>query len=198
MDDTKPHPIPAQEWPSELAGVLDDLRGRPVNVQSLMANSPGLLNAWWPFRNYIVKGSSLGQRKTELAILRLAIHMNCWYEWGSHVDRALRLGIEVEEILGLLEPVTENPWSEGERALIMAVDDMMKYRKVRPVTLAILNKNYSNQQVMDLIALQGMYLILAGMIKTWGLSLDQETEERVSHILNEEAFKQRSENISDR
>jgi len=198
MHDTQPNPIPPTEWPDELAGVLNELRSEPANIHKVMANSPGLLNAWWPVRNYLVNGSSLGQRKTELAVLRLAIHMNCWYEWASHIDQALRLGIEIEEMLGLLEPITERPWAEEERGLIMAVDDMMKYRRIRPVTLAILNKNYSNQQIIDLIALHGMYVTLAGIVTTFGLELDQDITERVSHILDEITFKQRSENISDR
>ena len=195
MDDTRLRPLPPSEWPPELANVLKDTNGRSANIHGLMANSPGLLSAWWSFTNYIVRGSSLGQRRTELAILRQSIHMSSWYEWGSHVDRALRLGIEIEEILGLLEPITARPWSEEERALLMAVDDLMKYQKVRPVTLAILNKNYSNQQVIDLVALQGMYQTIASMIKTWGVTLDDEVAERVSRIMDEPTFAKRSEDI---
>ena len=122
--------------------------------------------------------------------------MNCWYEWASRSDRALRLGIEVEEMLGLLEPVAERPWVEEERALIMAIDDLVEHRRIRPVTLAILDKNYSNQQVMDIITLHGVHATLAGMVTTWGLTLDQDTVGRVSHIIDEYSFKQRSEDIS--
>lgn len=195
MDDSKPRNLPPNEWPPELANILKDNNGQSLNIHGLMANSAGLMKAWWPLRNYMTRGSSLGQRRTELAILRLSIHMTCWYEWGSHVDRALRLGIEVDEILALFDPITARLWSEEERALLMAVDDLMKYEKVRPVTLAILSKNYSNQQIIDLVALQGMYRLLASMIKTWGLTLDEGAAEQVSHIIDEPTFAKRSEDI---
>ncbi len=196
MHDSMPLPIPSQEWPDKLAGVLNDLHGEPENIHKIMANSPDLLIACWPIRNYLIDGSSIGKRKSEIAALRLAVHMNCWYEWASRSDRALRLGIEVEEMLGLLEPVAERPWVEEERALIMAIDDLVEHRRIRPVTLAILDKNYSNQQVMDIITLHGVHATLAGMVTTWGLTLDQDTVGRVSHIIDEYSFKQRSEDIS--
>lgn len=193
MDDPYLHPLDAREWPPELEHVLKDLRGRPMKIHGLSANSPGLMNACWHLRNYLIKENTLGQRKNELAVLRVTAHKSCWYQWGDHVDRALRLGIEIEEILGLLEPVTERIWSEEERALIMAVDDLMTEDHIRPVTLAILNKNYSNQQVIDLIAATGFVSMMSCMLQSWKVSLEEDIEMRITPVIDQVGFRKRAE-----
>ena len=91
-------PLDAEQWPPELDFIIEDMSGVPINVHKLLANHPELLKAWWNFRNYSVKGGKLGQRKGELVILRVAIHMQAWYEWGSHVERSLACGLSLDEL----------------------------------------------------------------------------------------------------
>jgi hypothetical protein len=43
---------------------------------------------------------------------------------------------------------------------------------------------------MDIMAIQGMYVILACMIKTWGLPLDSDVQARVSQHTTEKRFLQ--------
>lgn len=197
MDSSIPKPIPTDDWPPELAQIAEDMDNNPINVHKLMANSPGLLKAWWPFRNYSVRGGSLGPRKIELVILRVAVHLQSWYEWGSHVDRAIKAGISRDEIFGVLQSVLVRKWAEEDRALLMAADELTEHRKIQPITLAILHKHYSNRQVMDLIAVHGMYLTLGSMINTWGLELDAETAQRIAGITDQATFREMSEAFLD-
>lgn len=182
--------IPIEEWPPELKGVINDMHGNPINVHKLMANNPSLLNAWWAFRNHSVMGGTLGQRKAELLILRVALHTQCWYEWGAHVDRALKEGIDRKEIFELLEEKLADTWSEDEHALILATDELSAHHQISRKSLVLLNRHFGNDQIMDLIAIHGMYLILAAMINTWGLALDEDTQERISNITSETDFNQ--------
>lgn len=196
MDKQIPQPMPPSSWPEELSGVLADMQGNPINIQRLMANNPLLLNAWWPFRNHTVRGGTLGQRKAELLILRVSVHMHSWYEWACHVDRALKVGIEIEQIFELLKPATKISWAEEDRALILAVDELTANHQISSETLALLTKHYSNEQIMDLMAIQGMYQILAAMIKTWGLALDSDTAERLSNITDETSFLKAAQSLT--
>lgn len=41
---------------------------------------------------------------------------------------------------------------------------------------------------MDMIAIQGMYVILGAMIETWGLALDDAVAKRIGDITNHEDF----------
>lgn len=184
----RPTPVEVEQWPPELSAIAADMNGKPINVHKLMANNPVLLNAWWAFRNHSVNGGTLGPRKAELLILRVSVHMNSWYEWGSHVDRALRLGIGIDEIRRVLIPDTGEHWPSEDVALVRAVDELTHDHCIHTDTLATLEQDHSNAQIMDLIAIHGMYLILAGMIKTWGLALDAEVSERISKHTDEASF----------
>lgn len=91
-------PLHPKEWDESLKHVIADMKGRPLNVHGLMANHPDLLNAWWDFRNYSVRGGALEQRDCELVILRVAVQVRSWYEFASHVERGIAAGLSIEEI----------------------------------------------------------------------------------------------------
>ena len=103
-------PLPTEQWASTLDCVRADMGGKPINVHKLMAHNPQLLNAWWSFRNYSVDGGTLGKRLGELVILRVSVNLKAWYEWGSHVDRALRCGLTLEEINRVLKREVDARW----------------------------------------------------------------------------------------
>jgi alkylhydroperoxidase family enzyme len=165
-------PLPEEEWPATLRPILDDMQGRPLNVHKLMANHPELLKAWWSFRNYSVTGGDLSQRQCELVILRTAHHTGAMYEWASHVDRGQKAGLSLDEINRVRTGPDAPEWSKEESLLLKAVDDCEQGKRIEPDTLAALTEFYSNRQVMDIIAIQGVYIILGNMINTWGLELD--------------------------
>lgn len=166
-------PLPVDQWSDSLSHVVEDMKGKPINVHALMANNPALLKAWWNFRNYSVKGGNLGQRKAELVILRVAIHMGAWYEWGSHVERSIACGMSIEEINKVNQKQPDASWAEDEVLLLLAVDQLVANHSIDEKLLSALNEHYSSEQIMDIIAIHGMYVILGCMINTWGLELDQ-------------------------
>lgn len=183
-----PQILSSEDWPAELSSIAKDMKGHPINIHKLMANNPELLQAWWSFRNHSVQGGSLGQANAELVILRVAVHMQSWYEWASHVDRAIQVGIDKKHIFALLEVVEKNPWTPQESSLIVAVDELVADRRISEDTLGLLSRDYSNKQIMDLIAIHGMYLTLAAMLNTWDVALDSETLKKISPITEESQF----------
>ncbi len=182
-------PLPPSQWDPSLAHVLEDMKGKPLNVHSLMANHPELLKAWWSFRNYSVQGGALGQRLGELVILRVALHMRAWYEWASHLQRAQACGLTLEEIERVKLGGDAPGWDPGEAALLKAVDELVATRGLSPESHAALLAHYSVRQIMDIMAIQGMYIILGCMINTWGLPLDQAAHDALPQGVTEEQFK---------
>lgn len=177
-------PLPLADWDASLRHIADDMRNRPLNVHALMANHPRLLNAWWDLRNYLVEGGDLSQRHCELAILRVAVRLRSWYEWASHVDRGMAAGLSREEIEAVRRSDFE-PLEAAEQALLKAVDELLDTHRIDQ---AALMDYFSAQQIMDLIALCGMYVTLGGMIGTWGLDLDAHVQDRLPDGINEQEF----------
>lgn len=181
-------PLDVAHWSSVLDGVFADMNGEPINVHKLMAHSPNLLRAWWDFRNYSVSGGTLGAHLGELIILRVGVHLGAWYEWGSHVDRAQRIGIQTDTIFQTLNP--EPNLAASEVLALIAVDELMIDFGISKPTRAALEQHFSTAQIMDLIAIQGMYVILGGFINTWDLALDDAVAGRIISVTNRDDFEQ--------
>ena len=181
-------PLPPSQWDPSLKHVIDDMHGAPINVHSLMANHPKLLEAWWNFRNYSVQGGDLGRRKGELVILRTAVNLRAWYEWGAHTERAMACGITVEEIERVKQGASASGWDESEALLFEGVDALVADHGLSEDLHARLRAHYTVQQVMDLMAITGMYLILGFMINTWNLELDARTQAKLPEGVTKEKF----------
>ena len=185
-------PLPLQQWDESLDHVIADMNDRPLNVHGLMANHPDLLNAWWDFRNYAVNGGALAQRDCELLILRVAVHMKCWYEWASHVVRGTAAGLAEEEITRVQEGPKADGWSTRDAALLQSVDDLFKHRQITTATQERLAGLFAPGQVLDIIAIYGMYVTLGCMINTWDTSLDDSVQSRLPDAFSRRAFEGRA------
>ena len=181
-------PLPTTAWDPSLHRIIDDMDGRPLNVHALMANHPELLEAWWDYRNYSVRGGALPERDRELVILRVAVHMRAWYEWGSHVDRGLAAGLTMDEINRVLNGQLAGEWTSSEALLLEAVDQLVKHQGIAVATQSSLAAHYSAQQIMDVISIHGMYVTLACMINTFGLELDEHISARLPEAATRESF----------
>ena len=182
------NPLSTEQWDKSLKPIIDDMNGRPINVHKLMAHNPGLLQAWWDFRNYSVGGGQLGKRLGELVILRVAVHMKAWYEWGSHVERGLDCGLTLSEIESVKNKPSAEDWTENEWLLLLAVDELIQQQAISPPLLEKLHRHFTDAQIMDIMAIQGMYITLACMINTWGLALDEHVQEKLPSHVTQTAF----------
>jgi 4-carboxymuconolactone decarboxylase len=179
-------PVPLPEWDTSLQHVKDDMNGRPLNIHALMANHPRLLNAWWDLRNYSVNGGDLEQRHCELVILRVAVNVDSWYEWASHVVRGLDSGLTLDEIERVRSG--DSDWGDADTALLEAVDELAQDNMISTGMRERLAVHFTERQMMDMILLHGMYNTIACMIKTWGLDLDPDVAERLPDSVTESSF----------
>lgn len=166
-------PLPAEQWDDSLSRVLDDMRGRPLNVHALMAHNPALLAAWWNFRMHGVRGGGLSDRHRELIVLRVAVHMRAWYEWASHVERGLAAGLTLEEIERVRRGSDDGSWESDDALVLRAVNDCIEQRGIGASTLRALHERFSAAQILDIIAIHGMYVFLGTIINTWDLEPDE-------------------------
>ncbi len=181
-------PLHVSRWDSSLDAIAQDMDGNPINVHKLMANHPRLLSAWWNFRNHSVTGGDLGRRNAELVILRVAAHLRSWYEWASHVDRALACGVTLAQIERVKQPIDPQHWPAGEYQLLKSVDELIKTKNLAPASYAALRHHYDDNQIMDIIAIHGMYIILGCMLNVWQQELDQHIADRLPASVTRESF----------
>lgn len=176
-DNAAPIPLPPAAWPSSLHEILGDMQGQPLNVHGLMAHHPGLLRAWWPFRQHTVKGGALAERERELVILAVARHLRNDYEWQSHVDRGLAAGLTAAEI----ERVRTGAggWPARDALLLEAVQGLLTAHAVPGECLRRMRQSFSVDQIMDVIFIHGAYVILGCLLNTFEVPLDQRVAARL-------------------
>ena len=182
-------PLPSSEWDPSLQHIVDAMNGRPIEIHCLLANHPPLLNAWWSYRMYSVQGGDLSQRDCELVILRVAVHMQAWYEWAAHVDRGLATGLSLPEIYRVVEGPDASEWSENDAALLRAVDQLVEKRSIDDELQKTLAVHFSEHQILDLISLQGLYVTIACIIGTWPVEIEDHIVARLPPEVTEEAFR---------
>ena len=180
--------VETENWDPSLDFIIKQMNGAPLNVHKLLAKHPRLLAAWWNFRNYSVEGGDLGRRCGELVILRVASYLKSWYEWSSHVDRSLKCGLKLSEIKNVDKELDESDWSKKEFLLLSAVDQLIAKKRLDNNVYRDLRSYFTDKQIMDIVAIHGMYIILGCMINIWGLTLEDDIAQRLPESITETQF----------
>jgi alkylhydroperoxidase family enzyme len=117
--------------------------------------------------------SSLSPREREILILRIGWLCRSAYEWGQHVKIALGSGLTQAEIdaipLGADAPASQARWSDLERALLRATDELHADSFVSDATWAALAKHLDTHQLIDLIFTVGQYNMVAMALNSLGV-----------------------------
>jgi len=182
-------PLAIDKWDTSLQHVIDDMGGRPIQVHCLLANHPDLLDAWWNYRMHSVHGGDLEQRDCELVILRVAVHMEAWYEWAAHVVRGIAAGLSLNEIDRVAKGPSAAGWNKQDATLLESVDQLIANHCIDSETLNTLGEFFSDQQMMDIVSLQGLYVSIACIIGTWGVEIEEHIAQKLPDSVNEQSFR---------
>jgi alkylhydroperoxidase family enzyme len=157
-------PLPEPEWDDVLRGVLSAAPGgteRPVNVFTTLAHHPELFRDWLRFGARLLTGGTLDPRERELAILRTAHNCGSDYEWAQHVNIGAAVGLSAEEIEAARRPLDAHEWTDAERLVLEAADELHATNSLGDATWGRLAERYDERQLIELPMLVGHYTMLA-------------------------------------
>ena len=165
-------PLAIEDCDDRTAEMLSGLRrpdGAVLNIFGTLAHHPKLMNRWLGFGGVLLYGGRLPERERELLILRTGWSCQSAYEWGQHVEFGLAAGLTDEEI----ERVTLGPdadgWSEGDRVLLRAADELHADSRIADDTWAALAGSYDEQQLIEVCMVVGQYHLVAMTLNTLGV-----------------------------
>lgn len=145
------------------------------DVITVLHVNPRLFWAWLFFASRLMPFGKLPPALREKAILRTAWLCRSRYEWGQHVEIALRSGVTDAEIAAL----AQGPAAMAEtrdRAVLQACDELHRDRCVGDATWAALQANFSEPLLIELLMLIGHYQMIAGFLNSAGLALEPAIE----------------------
>jgi alkylhydroperoxidase family enzyme len=110
---------------------------------------------------FLLSQGALERRDRELAILRIGWLCQAPYEWGEHVIVAKKLGIASEEIERITLGSQAPGWSEHERAILRATEELHADAMISDETWTSLLKTLDEKQLIELPILIGQYQTVA-------------------------------------
>lgn len=176
-------PLPFAQWDEATRTVLLSHLRRPERylsgepdappmpiVLELFARHLALSESWLPFTDMLAGPASLlDPRLRELLILRVAWRTRSGYEWGQHSRMGRDEGLTDEQIDAVGVGPTAPVWSDHERALLTAADEVIDQFTVSDATWAQLDSFLEPPQIFELLFVIGGYLCLAGVLNSIGL-----------------------------
>jgi 4-carboxymuconolactone decarboxylase len=147
-----------------------------LNIFRTLARAPKAYKRFMAWGGYILSDANdLSARDRELVILRTGFNWKSGYEWAQHVRIGKDCGLSNEEIARIkLGPDAEG-WSDQDRALLRAVDELTADGFVSNQTWASLDR-LSDKQRMDVVMTVGQYTQVSMMLNSFGVQLDEDLE----------------------
>ena len=146
----------------------------PLNVHRFLASYPQWLNRWWGFRNHVIHGTTLSGRHYELVVLRVAALCDAAYEWEHHVVTGKERGLSDVDIEHIRVGPSAKGWERADKSLLSAVDECITGHRVCAETLETLSGDYTDEQILDIIATVVMYQAMAIVTRTFDIPIDDE------------------------
>ncbi len=163
-------PLADEEMDPELRAQFGD---RPVlNIFRTLAHHPKLMKRWLVFGSHVLGKSTLPPRERELVILRIGWLCRAEYEWAQHVVIGRSAGLGDEEIERIAEGPEAAGWSEIDRALLRATDELHGDAFVSDATWKALRAEFEDQQLIDLVFTVGQYNLVSMALNTLGVQLE--------------------------
>lgn len=147
----------------------------PELIPTLMRH-PGLFAVITELSLQLLARGELPARDRELAVLRLAWLCGAPYEWGEHVPIAKRCDIDAAEIERVIAGPDAPGWSDHDRALIRAVDELKADAMISDATWSKLAERYSDKALMEIPILVGQFQSVAYLQNSLRLRLDGPSE----------------------
>jgi alkylhydroperoxidase family enzyme len=178
-------PLGPSEWSAAAGEALAPLlpptgrpkgEGRPkgLNALGVLARYPELSRAYNTFSGQIMYGSTLSARHRELLVLRVAAVRDAEYQWRQHVASASDNDVDADEVARAAAGPDAPGWSDVERALLRAVDELLGDALIADETWAVLAGALNEHELMDVVFTVGAYDVLAMALRTFGVPLDDD------------------------
>lgn len=136
-------------------------KGGGPNLYAMMAHNPGLLKLFKPLSSFFGLHGLLSPRDREIAILRIAWLNQLPFVWGEHVRLGHEQGgLTTEEVERITEGSGAPGWSEHERAILSAVEELKAGSDIADATWAVLARSWSEGQLVELPLMIGQYQTL--------------------------------------
>jgi alkylhydroperoxidase family enzyme len=157
----------------DLAAFRRSQSEQPFNIYRTLAHNPAMVREWLGFADGLRFEAKLPNRDRELLILRTGFNCRCEYEWGQHVPYARSAGITDGELDAITRPIGEHPWSERDRALLRAADELHDSADLGETAFRALRAQFANDELIEVVMLVGQYHLVSFILNAFRVERDE-------------------------
>ena len=184
-------PLKRSEWSAHtreiidgLSGSMQDMEGQranddpdldasgTVNIIRTIAHHEGLLGPFLGFAGALALKGVLSRRVSELLALRAIWHCQSAFEWGHHVVFARAAGLTDDEIARIPFGPDHADWSDHDRLLLRAADELCARRNLSEETWSGLRQAHSDAQLVEIPFVVGQYTMLSMVANATGVPVE--------------------------
>jgi len=145
----------------------------PLNIFRMLSHAETAFRPFLRFGGAILGRLELDPKLRELAIIQVARDSAADYEWVQHVAIAREVGVTDEQIAAVEARRLDDPsLGHGERAVLRFAREVVAGPRVSDATFATVRDQLSPQEIVELLLTVGNYLMLARVMTTLELELD--------------------------
>lgn len=159
---------------ADLEGREPAEQARPLNILRTIAHHPTLLQPFLGFAATLATRGSLSRRVSELLALRAAWNCRSDFEWGHHAVYARAAGLSEAEIDRVCAGADAPGWSDEDRLLLRAADELHAAQDVSDDTWQQLRARFSAAELVEIPFVVGQYTMLSMVAKMTGVPLEPE------------------------
>jgi alkylhydroperoxidase family enzyme len=146
-----------------------------LGVFRMMANAETAFRPWLRWGGVLLSDLELDPVLRELAILRVArLTPHADYEWVQHAPIARSVGASEEQVAALeRDDIEAGCFSDAQRTMLRFTTEVVRDARASDATFEAAKALLSAREVMELMMVIGQYMMLARVMATTDLDLDE-------------------------
>jgi len=146
--------------------------GSPLAILGMLAHDELLLAPFLGWAAALAGRGALSRRDSELLALRAAHRSRSAYEWAHHAEYARAAGLSADEIARVAAGAEAEGWSEPDRLLLRAADELHAQQRLGDATWGELRARFSDAQLVEIPLVVGHYTMLSMLANATGVPLE--------------------------
>ncbi|HWN97707.1 MAG TPA: carboxymuconolactone decarboxylase family protein [Blastocatellia bacterium] len=168
-------PLTREQWTAQQRELITPqvrADGTVPNLYATMIQHPRLYAPRQSFGSYLRTETSLPPKTREVLIMRTAFLIGAEYEWAHHAEYARAAGLTDGEITRIAAGPDAAGWSEEQRSVLQAADELRREAFITDRTWGVLAKHYNNKQLLEIVFTVGGYTMTGLAINSFGIQVE--------------------------
>jgi 4-carboxymuconolactone decarboxylase len=156
---------------------------RVLNVQKMVANSPGSVREFTRFGNALLNKSKLSPYFRELVIIRVSFLTGSRYEWAQHVPIALSAGVSKEQLEEIKDWPGSSLFSPEDKVILKFTDEVVHGHQPSEETFALAAKFLDPTSLVELTLAIGYWSMVGKFLRTFQVEIEESLLKDIGHLL---------------